>query len=189
MDKSEVLRYLGHKGQQLSRGLDLEIDEMINKCRDISKPKYVYKIYNIKKHPDGVEFLGSSLYLFGKSVINHLKGADKCAIFAATLGADIDREIAVMQKTDITRALILDAAASALIEEVCDTAQNEIAGLAKREGRKITSRYSPGYGDLSLDYQQKILNMLDAQRKIGLTASTNNILLPRKSVTALIGFI
>ena len=53
----------------------------------------------------------------------------------------------------------------------------------------ITFRYSPGYGDLPLDIQRSFLSVLDTQKKIGLTASENNLLFPRKSVTAIIGII
>ena len=53
----------------------------------------------------------------------------------------------------------------------------------------ITFRYSPGYGDLPLDIQKNFLNVLDAQKKIGLTTSENFLLFPRKSVTAIIGII
>ena len=53
----------------------------------------------------------------------------------------------------------------------------------------ITFRYSPGYGDLPLDVQNSFLRALDAQKKIGLTVSENNLLFPRKSVTAIIGIV
>lgn len=55
--------------------------------------------------------------------------------------------------------------------------------------KDITFRYSPGYGDLPLDVQSSFLRALDAQKKIGLTVSENNLLFPRKSVTAIIGII
>jgi hypothetical protein len=54
-------------------------------------------------------------------------------------------------------------------------------------GLTITRRFSPGYGDLPLDIQPALLAVLDAERRIGLTCTQSLILLPRKSVTALIG--
>lgn len=55
------------------------------------------------------------------------------------------------------------------------------------KGKTITSRFSPGYGDLSLDIQRNFISVLEADRTIGLTASANNILIPGKSVTAIVG--
>ena len=50
-----------------------------------------------------------------------------------------------------------------------------------------TWRFSPGYGDLPIEIQGEFLQVLDAPKRIGLYATANNILTPRKSVTAVIG--
>ena len=57
--------------------------------------------------------------------------------------------------------------------------------LSKRTYFKF--RYSSGYGDLSLDIQKEIINILDCERKIGLNVSNEKILFPRKSITAIVG--
>jgi hypothetical protein len=54
-------------------------------------------------------------------------------------------------------------------------------------GYSQTWRFSPGYGDLPLDIQTEFLQILDAPKRIGLNTTANNILTPRKSVTAVIG--
>ena len=51
----------------------------------------------------------------------------------------------------------------------------------------MTDRYSPGYGDLPLTLQPRLLALLDAERKIGLTLTDTCLMTPRKSVTALFG--
>ena len=48
-------------------------------------------------------------------------------------------------------------------------------------------RYSPGYGDLDIRVNKDILNLLNAHRKIGVTVTDTGIMIPRKSVVALIG--
>lgn len=42
---------------------------------------------------------------------------------------------------------------------------------------------------MDISVQKDLLKSLDAERIIGLTASSHNILIPRKSVTAIIGII
>lgn len=75
------------------------------------------------------------------------------------------------------------------VEEVCDAVENLVKEKAAANGCSITFRYSPGYGDLPLEVQNSFLRALDAQKKIGLTVSRNNLLFPRKSVTAIIGIV
>ena len=51
----------------------------------------------------------------------------------------------------------------------------------------MTFRFSPGYGDYPIELQKDFLRILDAQRKIGLTVNDNFMLVPTKSVTAVLG--
>lgn len=50
-----------------------------------------------------------------------------------------------------------------------------------------TFRFSPGYADFPLEVQPKLLELLDAPRRIGLTVSPGLLLVPTKSVTCVIG--
>ena len=51
----------------------------------------------------------------------------------------------------------------------------------------MTWRFSPGYGDLPITLQREFVRVTDAEKRIGLTVNEGGILLPRKSVTAIIG--
>ena len=56
-----------------------------------------------------------------------------------------------------------------------------------RRGLGLTSRFSPGYGDLPLSVQPLFLDTVDAVRRIGLHMTPGDLMVPRKSVTALLG--
>ena len=56
-----------------------------------------------------------------------------------------------------------------------------------KEGKSLTMRYSPGYGDLDISANKDILQVLDAHKRIGVTVTNTGIMIPRKSVVALIG--
>ena len=56
-----------------------------------------------------------------------------------------------------------------------------------KNGSTLTPRFSPGYGDLSLDLQTDLIRITEAQKHIGITLSENLIMIPTKSVTAIIG--
>ena len=53
--------------------------------------------------------------------------------------------------------------------------------------RFLTDRFSPGYGDFPMESSKDLVGLLDAGRRIGLTVSQSGILIPRKSVTAVLG--
>ncbi len=103
----------------------------------------------------------------------------------ATLGADVDKLIRVTQVSNLARAVVLDSFATVAIEQVCDSAEQEIAEAFP--GLYMTFRFSPGYGDYPVSLQKYFLGELDAGRKIGLSANESYILIPAKSVTAVIG--
>jgi cobalamin-dependent methionine synthase I len=73
-----------------------------------------------------------------------------------------------------------------MIENLMDNAENEIhKELA--EGESLTPRYSPGYGNFPLDAQRAILDLLDTPRKIGVSLTGTMLMVPSKSVSAVIG--
>ena len=65
--------------------------------------------------------------------------------------------------------------------------QKNIEKEAAKDGLFVRPRYSPGYGDLSLDVQSSFLKALNAQKTIGLFLSEGGVMQPEKSVTALMG--
>ncbi|TDX52376.1 hypothetical protein [Orenia marismortui] len=81
----------------------------------------------------------------------------------------------------------MDAIASIAAEEVA----NEINQIIVQRSKELnlphqTMRYSPGYGDLEIDIQPKLLAVLDGE-KLGISATKTCILQPEKSITAIIG--
>lgn len=189
IDKNEVLRYLGHKGQDIDEELNNLIDKSIVEMRETTKPLHIYKIFDIEAVDQGISVIGTNLILRGKDIYKHLKEAKKCAIMAATLGVNADNKIRITGKIDMTKSIILDACATEMIEKVCDKVEKEIIELAESEDYKTNFRYSPGYGDLPINIQGEVISILNANKSIGLTTTESSILIPRKSVTAIIGFL
>ena len=54
-------------------------------------------------------------------------------------------------------------------------------------GESLVQRYSPGYGDFPLECQPGLFRLLGVQRNIGVTLTDSLLMLPTKSVTAVIG--
>ena len=54
-------------------------------------------------------------------------------------------------------------------------------------GESLVTRYSPGYGDWPLDAQRELLALLDTPRAIGVSLTDSLLMVPSKSVSAVIG--
>lgn len=121
----------------------------------------------------------------GEDIAKLLENCDRVLLMAATLSGAADQLIHRAGVSDMTSSLAMDALASAAIEQVCNRAEEHFR--ERLPDVYFTWRYSPGYGDLPLSLQPQMLQLLDAQKHLGLTVTPEHILIPRKSVTALIG--
>ncbi|HIU49356.1 MAG TPA: hypothetical protein IAB04_08300 [Candidatus Avimonoglobus intestinipullorum] len=184
LDKSEICRYLGYK-----KGVppDPRTDALIDACsRAIladSAPKYIYKELPIAIEEDCVRLAGSEAALRGAAIRGHLKGCRSCVLMAVTLGIGADRSIKQSQLRSMAEAVVKDACATAAIEAAADWAEAEI----NRAVGPCNFRFSPGYGDFPLSFQQELLGLLDAEKQLGLHVNAANLLIPTKSVTAVLG--
>lgn len=187
IDKKEVLRYLRYHGHTVDAATDAVIDECLSICEAEAKFLFVYSYFDISSSDDGITVEGTNIVLTGKNIARHLDGCFRCAVMAATIGINIDNLIRRFEQEDIAKAVILDTCASACIEALCDEVSAKVAIEQSKNGCVTTSRFSPGYGDLPLSLQSKILSLLSAGKRIGLTLTSSDIMIPRKSVTAIIG--
>lgn len=184
ISKSEAARYMGVRGvpdEQTQRLLD-EAERLV---REGIAPKYVYREAAVAFGEDGVHIEGMSAPLTGNDIKKHLTGCTRAVILAATMTADADKLIRQAGVRGMAEALAADCICSAAVEQVCDRAEKEI--FAGRDNEFRTWRFSPGYGDLPLSLQRDVLLYLNAARRIGLTVTENCLMLPSKSVTAIIG--
>ncbi len=142
-----------------------------------ASPKGVYKIME-----------RNDVKTKGFSIEKHLEGCHKVIVMAATLGIGVDNLLRKTQVTDMAMAVVIDSGASVLIEQVCDDFEQQIRqDMLPAHMMYMTSRFSPGYGDYPLTEQSRIIGYLDAQRQIGLHVTSDSLMIPGKSITALIG--
>lgn len=111
-----------------------------------------------------------------------LASSREAFVFAITLGMGVDRLLARLSKTTVSALFIADAYASAYAEAAADRAQEILDSISKTK-----KRFSPGYGDLPLDIQPRILSALNADRLLGITLTDGLLMKPQKSVTAIVG--
>ena len=182
-DRSEVLRYLGYSGQIIEEPLEKDIEAAIQAVNDSAEPRILYKIYDIAEDGD---FKDDLHFLEGDDIRRHLSGCNKVLLMAATIGMKTDLMIRQAAIRNPIQSIIMDSAGSTLIELVCDTVEAELREEVEAEGQYLTSRFSPGYGDLPLHAQKGFFDALEI-RRIGIHLSEDDLMTPRKSVTAVLG--
>ncbi len=189
----EVLRYLGYKKRksETTEEINALIDLMIKKAMYILTPQGIIK--NAKITSRNLATLEISCdngkyVMQGKEVFNHLEDCQYVTLLAVTIGEQIDDEIdQLFQGEEPTKALILDAIGSDAVERVADYVNEYVNKEAGRKGYDTKFRYSPGYGGWSVENQHELLQYLDAAQ-VSIKATEYSQLLPRKSVSAVIGW-
>ncbi len=184
LDPDEILRYMGcppDRAKPEDRALARRGAERLLPA---VRPRWAWRAFSLAFGEEGVR-LDCGLTLPGKDLRTHLAGCGRAAVFCATLGAGADALLRRLEREDMALALAADCAAAAAVEQVCDRIEAELQG--KFPGCFFPFRFSPGYGDLPLTVQSGLLDLLDAPRRVGLTATSSHILTPRKSVTAILG--
>ena len=179
----EALRYMGAaNADEGTRRLAEETAEMLE---ERLQPRYLWRACRIDRTGGEVSLPEAGLALPGALAGKMLAECDTAVLLVATLGAAFDRILNEWEARDMAKAVVVDVCGSAWTESACDAAEAEIR--SRFTGMYCTDRFSPGYGDLPLSLQADFLRALDAGRKLGITANESFLLLPCKSVTAVIG--
>ena len=193
VDRAEVLRYLGYNGQQLDDALAQRIEATIARVQRELAPRGVRRVFAVDATgldaagKPCIRLAGSAVVLQGRDVYRHLKDASFCVLMACTLGAESERMLRMLSSQHPTEAVVFDAACSAYAEAAVRAMDAQARQAAAACNLRSNWRFSCGYGDCPLSAQGPILAALDATRRIGLTVTQTDLLLPSKSVTALIG--
>ena len=155
-------------------------DPYISEILNIISVKYCSRLCDVNHVGDSITEIGGVKFE-SLALAKALSGAEHAYVIAVTLGSELDRYLRRQEMSSPSAHYIADAAASAVAEAACDAAQSRLL-----EGCQNLSRFSVGYADLSLVYQRDILKLLDASR-IGISLTDFYLMLPTKSITAIIG--
>ena len=179
----EILRYMGEKTP--TSEVQALLDSCIREAEGVLSYRVCERVYPIAWHEDELD-LGFAR-VQSQDLRRALKGCDRVAVFAATVGLGIDRLIARYSRLSPSRALCLQALGSERVEALCDAFCQELADRAQVVGDCIGRRFSPGYGDLPLSMQREVFAALDCTKRLGIILQESLLMIPGKSVTAIVG--
>jgi len=177
LSHAEIARYL-RMGRTVPEGaLAARLDTLLAAAQDVFAPRRVF-----------ARFPRADLGFVSRTLDRHLGDVREVFLLCTTLGAAFDafqRRVSVMSGAD---AFVVQAIGAAAIEKWTDQVEDEVrATLAP--GETLCPRYSPGYGDFPLAANRVLLDRLDTARRLGVSLTETLLLVPAKTVTAVLGVI
>lgn len=182
----EAVRYLGYGRHAVDNPTLALVESSFEELDRVAKGRIVYRIFELEVFSDE-RIKIEKLEVASKNLAKNLCGCSQAVLLSATLGIEVDMLMKRYSITQMSRTVVLQACAAAMLEEYLDDWQKEFAQKMKGQGYYLRPRFSPGYGDFDILHQGDILRMLDSAKKIGLTMTDSSMLAPTKSVTAVIG--
>lgn len=181
----EAIRYLGYGNHAVDAQTLALVEDSFKELNRVADKRVVYRIFDVCFQEEGCLSIGK-LQINSRNLCKNLKDCSRAVLLAATLGTQVDLLLKRYAVTEMSRAVVLQAVAAALLEEYLDECQEEILKEIE-EDVTLRPRFSPGYGDFDIKNQQMVLRMLNADKTIGLSMTDSYMLTPVKSVTAVIG--
>lgn len=175
LDPREIARYLGIRGKALDPQGTAWADQCQRELAQTVTPRHLGRRLPLTL------FQGQS-----RDLDHHLRHCREGILYAVTLGPEADRLLRRWSAQSMAKAAVGQAVCAAWLDELCAaycaTLEQDLA-----PGEYLTPPFSPGYGDWDLAAQQTVLDRLQAPKRLGLTLTAGGMLVPEKSVTALVG--
>ncbi len=186
LDYREVRRYLGIKNGDGGVS-DSLIEELFERAKRTVTPQIISGEYDIGCTHEGYLLAGTQLVFKGKLIEKVLDGCSGLVLFAATLTLEADKIVREYSAKDMGNALVINAVLTAYLENAADEFEVQIKAREAAKGNTAKPRISCGYGDFDLSAQKDIISLLKADKYLGISVNESNMLVPVKSITALIG--
>ena len=183
VELDEIARYM-RMGRDLPKGALAErMAALRDKAVRTVRPARTWRRFDVS---GGAIVSGDVRLEIGGTLARHIEGCSSAYLACATIGAAFDafqRRVSAVSGVD---ALIVQALGAALIEKLMDGLEDDLR-KELAEGETLVPRYSPGYGTFPLSAQRTLLALLDAPRRVGVSLTDTLLMVPSKSVSAVIG--
>ncbi|UCB42125.1 MAG: hypothetical protein JSV77_06550 [Dehalococcoidales bacterium] len=161
------------------------LSEMFELC--LLEPVAAYNIYSIATLGDDRVSLDNGMEIRSISLPSLLSESRELAVVVCTIGHRLEKQVTdYLKGNEPLRGLLLDgigsAAVDSLSQEACKLIQNE----ASLRGYQASSRFSPGTSGFPITEQWQLFELVPAD-EIGVSLAASGLMVPRKSVSMVIG--
>lgn len=181
----EIWRYLGYRGNEPGEDVRSLIEECVKELEKYAVPKSYWREFPLHIAGHVIDF--GVFRTESRDLEKNLRNCQEAILFAATLGSGVDGLLRRYARLQMSKCVVLQAAAASMLEVYCDEKNEELKEDYQRKGRYLRPRFSPGYGDFTLGCQRPLADALELNKRIGITLTDSLMMAPSKSVTAVIG--
>ncbi len=183
-DILEAARYAG-AGRIPDEKTVKMLEALYSECGGVLNYSVCYSELPITRTDDTTQI--GILKTSSKNLSTLLSGCERATVFAATVGHGMDRLIRRASVISSAKAVLLDGIGTERVEALADAFCEEYRREACERGFTVTDRFSTGYGDLPLELQKEIFEMLDCPSLIGAALNDSLLISPAKTVSAIFG--
>jgi hypothetical protein len=187
LDVAHVLEGQGIPPSQASPPLVATAEEVLGEARELLAPVALYTILPVRDFEHQQVVLDGGATFSGPLVARALAGAAEVAVAVCSIGPALDERVsALFAAGDPIRALALEGAGIAAVEQLAAMVGIRICDAATARGWSVGMRASPGQEGWPIQ-QQRVLFGLVPGEKIGVQLTSSCLMLPCKSVSFVVG--
>ncbi|MCJ7579954.1 MAG: hypothetical protein MUP98_05400 [Candidatus Aminicenantes bacterium] len=189
IDRKTVYSLLGYKKEKtkLPQKMFDHVESTFKEAEKLIGAKGVFIIRRIREKGDPMSLHGSQTVIKGHSAGNLLKNSFAVIFMAVTIGFGLENLASRHTKEkQFEKTLVLDTIGSEAAEASANALNSYLQTIARQAKHTLTGRFSPGYGDMPLQFQKDMYRELALER-LSIVLDKKYILFPRKTVTAIIG--
>ena len=164
VNRREIYRYLGIRNGEPDQGTKALVESVLKELTDNVQLREFHQMFPLHVPQD--EFHTIDLTCFrthSRSLEKNLRGCSDIIVMAATIGTKVDLLLHRYSLTNASRGVVMQAASAAMIEAWCnltnDAIRTEVAGS----------------------------QALQVEKRVGIALTESLLMIPSKSVTAVIG--
>jgi cobalamin-dependent methionine synthase I len=186
----EVLRRQGLGG---GAGVRPEIGILVRQLlatvekRRLLEPAVAYEIYAVTDTTQRQLSLDSGLADHDPFLRSLLSGAKEMAIAVCTIGPGLEKQVTeYTNQGEPLRGMLLDGIGSAAVDSLAEEFRGFVANEASSRGYEAGGPINPGMPGLPITAQWRLLELVPAQ-EIGVSLTSSGMMIPRKSVSMVMG--
>ncbi|HPU00823.1 MAG: hypothetical protein GX890_00665 [Firmicutes bacterium] len=185
LDLEQALRGQGVDPAKASALITRVAESVLDEANALLKPAAIYGWLPVEDFQhERITFPGGSFS--GPLVARAFAGASRLYLALCTIGPDLEKRVAELMAGDMMQAMALDGAGTAAVSEVSRQVRERIAASAEKEGLSAGMHANPGQEGWPIEQQRIIFSLVPAE-KIGMRLTESCLMLPRKSVSFVIG--
>jgi hypothetical protein len=172
---------------QTKDAINKTLDQCLKKARTLIRPKVTTVRKKIAAITDGGVRLEGGTLFSGAKLASYLTGASDAYVFVATIGCGIEKTATErMAAGESLEGYLFDRIGSFAAESLAENIEMKLRKHCEAREESVSMRFSPGYCDWPVE-EQRVMDKLIGFSKAGISLTEGCMMVPRKSISAVLG--